>query len=255
VASDFQKPDGLTVVDPASARAWLAPLPVARLWGAGRKMQRRLAELGFHTIGEIAAADPERLSAALGKAGRTFHALANARDARRVSTSRASKSIGSERTLANDISEIAAIEHYVRTAADAVGRRLRKNGYVAQGVRVKLKRHDFRLLTRQRALREPSDQSKEIYRVAQTLLREFDDAGPFRLVGVAAYDLRKAEPSRQLGLLASETEGRSRKLEAVLDDLDARFGAGAVQRASNLARPGGVGPEFNLDFLAEDQDD
>jgi DNA polymerase-4 len=255
VASDFRKPDGLTIVLPEDARAWLAPLPAAKLWGAGPKMQQRLAELGFATIGDIAAADAGDLLASLGKAGRVFHALAHGEDARDVDASRASKSIGSERTLTHDICDAASIERHLRAAAEAVGRRLRKHKYAARGVRVKLKRHDFRLLTRQRTLPEPSDQSDVIYRAAAALLCEFDDPGPFRLVGVAAYDLHTPQQSMQLGLLDGETDSRSQKLEAVLDELDARFGAGAVQRAANLVTESGVGPESNLDFLIDDHDD
>ena len=84
VASDFSKPDGLTVVPPASAREWLAPLPVSKLWGAGRKTQARLETFGFRTIGDIADADPAFLVDRLGKMGAHFFSLAHAKDPRRV---------------------------------------------------------------------------------------------------------------------------------------------------------------------------
>ena len=252
VASDYGKPDGLTIVAPERARAWLAPLPVARLWGAGPKMQQRLAALGFHTIGDVAAAEPAFLAEQLGRAGTVFAALARGEDPRHVQASRRSKSIGSERTLAADISAPSELRHHLRAAAAAVGRRLRRQRYRARGVRVKLKRADFQLLTRQRRLPEPTDHSDDLYRIAVSLLDTFADSGPFRLVGIAAYDLELTDQDLQLGLLGSEEGAKAERLEAVLDQLDGRFGRGTVQRAADLMRPGGIGPEVNLDFLSDE---
>lgn len=251
VASGHKKPDGLTVVPPNEARKWLAPQPVAMLWGAGPKTQQRLAELGLSTIGDVAAADPRWLESQLGKAGSHFHQLAHARDPRSVATSRAAKSIGSERTLAVDVSSPTEIAFQLRRAADSVGRRLRKHGYVARGVRVKLKRSDFRLLTRQRRLAEPTGVTDELYATAIALLPEFGDPGPFRLIGVAAYELERQVVARQLDL-PMEEGSRSRRLDAVLDELDKRFGPGAVYRAGDLIRQSPIGPEVNLDFLLDD---
>lgn len=253
VASGHDKPDGLTVVAPTEARQWLAPQPVARLWGAGPKTQQRLAELGLGTIGDVAAADPRWLESQLGKAGSHFHQLAHARDPRPVATSRAAKSIGSERTLTLDVKSPTEIAFQLRRAADSVGRRLRRHGYVAKGVRVKLKRSDFRLLTRQRRLAEPTDRTEDLYATAIALLPEFGDPGPFRLIGIAAYELERQVVARQLDLPMGEGS-RSRRLDAVLDELDRRFGPGAVHRAGDLIRQSPIGPEVNLDFLLDDED-
>lgn len=253
VASGHDKPNGLTVVAPNEARQWLAPQPVAMLWGAGPKTQQRLAVLGLETIGEVAAADPRWLESRLGKAGGHFHRLAHARDPRPVATSKIAKSIGSERTLTVDVSSRTEIAFQLRRAADSVGRRLRRHGYVARGVRVKLKRSDFRQLTRQRRLAEATDRSDEIYRSAITLLPEFGDPGPFRLIGVAAYELQRQAAARQLDLPIEEGS-RGQRLDAVLDELDKRFGPGAVHRAGDLIRQSAIGPEANLDFLLDGDD-
>ena len=253
VASGHDKPNGLTVVAPNEARQWLAPQPVAMLWGAGPKTQQRLAVLGLKTIGEVAAADPRWLQSRLGKAGGHFHGLAHARDPRPVATSRMAKSIGSERTLSVDVSSRTEIAFQLRRVADSVGRRLRRHGYVARGVRVKLKRSDFRQLTRQRRLAEATDRSDEIYQSAIALLPEFGDPGPFRLIGVAAYELQRQAAERQLDLPIEEGS-RSQRLDAVLDELDKRFGPGAVHRAGDLIRQSAIGPEANLDFLLDGDD-
>lgn len=251
VASGYRKPDGLTVVPPDEARAWLASLPVGWLWGAGPKTEARLRELGFATIGDVAACSEERLAAALGELGRRFRALAHGQDGRPVAGGRAAKSIGCERTLHEDVSTRAAVEEHMRSAAETIAARLRRKRIRAGGVRVKLKRSDFRVLSRQCALAGATDTAAELFAVAESLL----DApllaeGPFRLVGMAAYDLSDANDEAQLGL-PLDAANRDRRLETTLDRIAARFGAGAVQRAGMLVGDRGVGVGANLDFLTD----
>jgi DNA polymerase IV len=247
VASACQKPDGLTVVPPEQAKAWLAPLPVSWLWGAGPKTQARLHQLGLRTIEEVADADPEFLSAKLGRAGLHFHALAQAEDPRPVIGHRTSKSIGSEHTLDKDVYEKAEIKLHLRQSADVIGRHLRQKSYVAFGLGVKLKTTGFQILTRQRRLSEPTDVTERIYSVGVALLDEFDHAGPFRLVGMVAYDLAGIEDRVQLNLFG--TSARQRRLEVAIDELAERFGIDVVYRANDLTGPPGVRLASSLDFL------
>lgn len=251
VASGHRKPDGLTVVRPDIAKAWLAPLPVSRLWGAGAKTERRLHALGLRTIGQVAAADPKLLAAKLGKLGVHFYMLAQAQDPRPVDGGRASKSIGSEQTLEKDVRDRSEIKLHLRRAADTIGRRLRKKGYVACGVGVKLKTADFKILTRQRKLAEATDVAERLYEVGVELLGEFNHRGPFRLIGMVAYDLAGAGDVAQS--LLFDTFGRRRRLELALDDLADRFGGDVVLRAGDLALPRGVTLAANLDFLDDER--
>ena len=246
VASDHDKPDGLTVVPADCATAWLAPLPVSRLWGAGKKTVPRLHALGLMTIGDVAVADTAVLGR-LGSLGAHFHTLANARDPRAVQRTRVAKSIGSDRTLVADVSRREDIELHLRRAADRIGRRLRAKRYVAGGVRVRLKTRRFQMLTRQRKLRKPVDLGAELLAAGQSLLDQFSDAGPFRLVGMAAFDLTEREGDRQLDLFEDHAV---RELETTIDDLLHRFGGGILMRARDLADFGTVaGDGVNLDYL------
>jgi len=251
VASGHQKPDGLTVVPPGSAREWLAPQPVAVLWGAGPKTQRKLIALGLETIGDVAAYGEDQLVAALGNAGRHFFALANAHDPRRVAISRRAKSVSSERTLSTDVAKRGDICFHLRKAADDVARRLRRQKLQARGVRVKLKTSDFRLLTRQRQLTEATSASASLYTTAESLLAEFDDRGPFRLIGIGAYDLERATDELQLDLIDTGA-ARSQRLDRVLDQVTERFGPGAVRWARDLERGTVFDNGINLDFLDDD---
>jgi DNA polymerase IV len=250
VASAFRKPDGLTVVPPDGAKAWLAPLPVSRLWGVGPKTQDRLHQLGLLTIGSVAEADPRFLSAKLGSAGLHFYTLAQAEDPRPVLGSRMSKSIGSENTLDRDVSEKPDIKFHMRRAADVIGRRLRKKNYLASGVGLKLKTANFQLISRRHRLSEPTDIAERLYSVAVDLLEHVDHRGPFRLIGLVAYDLVGSADLAQPRLF--NTLGRRRQLEVALDRLAERFGINVVQRAEDLGKPAGVRLAPTLDYL-EDQ--
>ena len=231
VASGVCKPKGLLAVAPEETEAWLAPLPVARLWGAGPKTQAKLNRLGYTTIGDVARADPATLASQLGSAGPHFHELAHGRDPRRVEGARRSRSMGSERTLNEDVVERADIARHLQRSADRIARRLRRKEILAGGVRVRLKTTDFRLISRQCTLAAPTDVARSLYEAGVGLLDRFEEPGPFRLVGLTAFDLRKAESAGQRDLF---TDGRDRRLEATLDALTARFGDNVVRRARDL---------------------
>jgi DNA polymerase-4 len=247
VASASRKPDGLTVVPPEQAKSWLAPLSVSWLWGAGPKTQARLHQLGLHTIGDVAGADVRLLSAKLGSAGLHFHTLAQAEDPRPVIGRRASKSIGSEHTLEEDVREKADIKFHLRRSADTIGRRLRKKNYLAFGVGVKLKTADFQIVTRQHRLGEPTDVADKLYSVGVALLDHVEHPGPFRLVGLVAYDLVDIDTLMQLDLFSASA--RQRQLEVAIDGLVERFGTNVLCRADDLDKSPGVRLAATLDFL------
>ncbi len=253
VASAHGKPDGLVVVPGESAVEWLAPLPVRWLWGAGKKTTAKLEAMGLQTIGDIAAADPAELRQRLGAAGNRFYELARAIDPRTVSRGRKGKSIGSERTLSEDVSRREDIEIHLRRSADRVARRLRAKRYLARGIRVKLKTASFELLSRQRRLPVPADTADTLFKESQKLLDAFDHPGPFRLVGIAAFDLESRQTTSQSDLFA---DSRQRSLETTLDDIVGRFGKGAIVRAMDLRdRTTVFDGGMNLDGLDPTEDD
>lgn len=253
VASGYRKPDAVTVVPPEQAVAWLAPQSVARLWGAGPKTQARLEAAGYATIGDLAAADPEALRLQFGALGERFYALARAQDPRRVASARRVKSISSERTLNTDLVSRAELGAHLQRAADRLAKRLRAKQWLAAGIRVKLKSTDFQIFSRQCSV-QPTDSSAVLHGHAMRLLTQFDHPGPFRLVGLGSFDLRRAEAVPQLDLFAGDApgdaapKGSQRRLETVIDALEERFGEGAVRRARDLTGDTVLRTGINLDF-------
>jgi DNA polymerase-4 len=254
VASGYRKPGGLTVVAPDDSCAWLAPQPVRVLWGAGPKTQARLAEQGIETVGDLVAMGESRLESLLGSSGRHFFALANGIDPRVVSSHREVRSLSSERTLRQDISATADVSFHLRKAADHVGQRLRRRKLSAAGVRVKLRCSDFRILTRQCSLAQATNASDSLYRAAVSLLPQFGDRGPVRLVGIAAYDLHAQANASQMDLLAVDG-AKGRQLDRVLDEAAERFGRNVLRRARDLEHRAVLESGANLDLLRDHGDD
>lgn len=245
VASDFNKPDGLTIVQPQNAVQWLDPMPVSRLWGAGPKTVPRLQRIGLYTIGDVRKACPQWMKRMLGSYGAHFQALANAQDPRRVAGRRRSRSMGSDRTLLNDVVTPEDIALHLRQSAERLGTRLRAKRFLAGGVRVRLKTSNFKLLTRQVSLPEPASCSDLLYQTALGLLSRFtgqcDDGDgnwvsdkdlKFRLVGMAVFDLVGENDPCQLDLFSFDS--RQSELERTIDAAGEKFGSGAVVRASSL---------------------
>jgi DNA polymerase-4 len=254
VASDYAKPDGLTVVPPEEAERWLAPLPVSVLWGAGPKTQAALRGLGLNTLGDVARDGGGSLLGRFGKLGARFARLARGDDPRDVAAERESKSLSSELTLAEDIASPRDIEFHLARAAEAVGKRLRRQGLMCRGIRVKLKTSDFRVLSRQRVFTAPIDATADLLRAGAALLHQFPAAGPYRLVGLAAYRLVDRRRDGQLDLAIGAGD-RDRRLDSALDAIGEHFGPGAIRSGGELIRTARVSPAVNLDFLKERGDD
>jgi DNA polymerase IV len=235
VASDLRKPDGFVIVPRGGEAAFLAPLPLTRLWGVGPKTQQVLEDLGMRTIGDLANADPALLEARLGEHGSTIAARAKGIDEDRdvVADPGDPKSIGHAHTFDRNTLDRAQIESTLLRLAEGVGRRLRRHELRGRTVELQLRVAPFETRTRQRTLAEPTSDDLRIFETARALLRDAlaadRDAGrvsPVRLVGVTMSGLVGGE---QLDLF---TGARMSRLNAALDAVRTRFGDGALDRAS-----------------------
>jgi DNA polymerase-4 len=247
VASDMNKPRGVTMCRPGQERAFLAPLPIERIWGVGPKTAPRLHAYGLRTIGDVAGRSLEELKGQLGNFGEHIWRLANGQDVRSVKRERASKSMGAERTLSRNITGRDAVYDVLLPLCDEVAARLRKHEYRAAGVRLKVKYANFQQHTRQLKLDEPVQDSASLAEALEELYTRVDLDRPMRLVGMAAFDLVPAANYVQPGLFARKPRARepaevdhkrrarSERLERTLDQVKAKFGDKAVGRASGRA--------------------
>jgi DNA polymerase-4 len=249
IATDFGKPDGLTVVPPGGVAAFLAPLPVGRLWGVGEVTEGALRKLGVATIGDLARLPEAALASAVGaERAHALRELAHGRDDREVVPDEGLKSVGGEETFEEDVRGEAALARCLLLQAARVGRRLRAHGLRGRVVTLKVKYADFTLVTRRVTLPRPTDDDGAIYEAARAQLTRIDPSRAVRLAGLTVSGFEAAgedaEPAGQLDLFgaapggsppapgqAEAEEARRRRLNAAVDALSERFGSGAVKKA------------------------
>jgi DNA polymerase-4 len=248
IASDLAKPDGLLEVRPQEVQAFLAPLPVARLWGVGAVTEARLLAAGYGTVGDLARADTAALQRVLGDWGVAFARLARGRDLRDVEPFREAVSLSEENTFEYDVADRATLETTLLAHAESVARRLRNEGLLARTIVLKLKLgrrrapgpRGFALLTRRETLVHETDDGEQIARVARALLARTELPEAVRLLGVGVTNLASTR-RQQLGLFPpAQREERRTRLNQAVDALAARFGPGTVTRAcvTDVARAG-----------------
>ncbi len=243
IASDLDKPDGLTVVEEGTVTAFLAPLPVRRVWGVGPVTEAALRRLGIATIGELARFPEAVLVEKLGTQGSHLRALANGDDPRPVVPDEAARSIGAEDTFEEDLRGLEALWPRLLDQIERVARRLRSAGARGRTVALKLKYADFSLVTRRCTLPEPTDDAAAIAEAIRRDLARADLTRPVRLTGVSVSGLEGegTGASGQIGLFEPRPdrrgEGRCDRLNAAIDAIADRHGERAVRPATLAERP------------------
>jgi len=148
IASDFRKPDGLTVIPPEKAAEFIDRLPVGRFFGVGRVTEARMQALGIHTGADLKRLTPARLVQLFGKSGALYHAFAHGRDERPVVPHRPRKSLGKETTLATDIHRRQEMMAVLAELAGQVAAAVKRSGLLGRTVTLKVKYADFQQVTR-----------------------------------------------------------------------------------------------------------
>jgi len=238
LASVQAKPDGLLVIPADRILEFLHPLPVSALWGVGERTGQTLARLGLRTVGDIARTPPSALEAELGQAAAAhLSALAWGRDVRGVETSVREKSVGAEETFDVDVSDPDVIRRELLRLSRRTARSLRSSGCATRTVVIKLRKADFKTITRSRTLAEPTDLTRTIYDTACALYAASGLSGQtrLRLVGVRATGLVPAAAA-QTQLLLGERTAPWRDAESALDRITGRFGSDAIRPATLVER-------------------
>jgi DNA polymerase-4 len=236
IASDLNKPDGLTVVTEDRIHEVLDPLPVNRLPGLGRKLGEHVVASGIATLGALRRSEDERLRLIFGKHWQSWRDRASGIDDREVQPDHDEKSVSNERTFGEDLRDIEMMRTELAVLADKVSGRLRAKELKAACVGIKIRLHDFKTLTRQCTLTIPTAESRVIAERARSLFDTWvgtQQRPRIRLLGVSSSDFSRESQS---DLFAEPERQQNEKLDATLDAIREKFGGAAVARASVLKR-------------------
>ena len=229
IASDIDKPDGLTIVPPGQEQSFLAPLPITRLWGVGKATREALALLGVQTIGDLSRLPPDLLQRKFGKHGNSLYQASLGIDDREVTPDREMKSIGHEETFATDLLDLKIIHRELLALADKVARRMRRYRMSGRCISLKVKYADFKQLTRSHTIESTTDDNSVIYKEVTKLL-EKTEAGnkPIRLLGVAVSHLH-SDGKIQLELFDErKNKLKKQQVNQALDAINEKFGTTAI---------------------------
>lgn len=227
------KPDGLLRVTADELPAFLRPLPVGDLWGAGPRTVERLHAYGFRTVGQLADVDRRTLERVVGETvGSHLHALAHGRDGRSVVPHEAAKSISNEVTFDEDVDDPDHLRRVLLALGDKVGRRLRTSGLAGRTVTIKVRFASFETVTRSATLTNPTDRTHDLVEIATDLLDSLRlERVRIRLLGVGITNLSDGATARQLAL---DSDPRWEDLDRATDAVAERFGSGRISWAALL---------------------
>ena len=236
VASDLDKPHGFSVIGRVEAKAFLAPQPVGIVWGVGKAMRRKLARDGIRTVGQLQVLDQQELLARYGSMGSRLYRFSRGEDSRQVHRGGAAKSVSSETTFEEDLSEAAPLEARLWPLCEAVSRRMKAADLAGRTVTLKLKTAAFRTRTRQRRLGAPTQLAEDIYRAALPLLAGECDGTAYRLIGVGLSDLSPPDDAGETYLLDPDARRRA-AVEHTLDAVREKLGRDAIAKGRSLRTP------------------
>jgi DNA polymerase-4 len=226
IASDLDKPRGFAVLGSSEAQNFLASKPVSFIFGVGKVSAQRLARDGFRQIADLQKTSEIELARRYGEEGRRLARLARGIDPRQVDPERETKSVSSETTFEEDVSEFQRLERILWAESETVSARLKQKALAGATVTLKLKTVDFKIRTRALSFGAPTQLALKIFAAARELLLRETDGTKFRLLGVgvsALADADQADPADFVDMRAAEAEH-------AVDRVRARFGDDAVRR-------------------------
>ena len=233
LASDMDKPDGLTVAPdaPDALAAWLQPLGIERMWGVGPKSLPHFHAAGIRTFGELQRMEPGKLRTALGDHALGMRERAFGRDDRTVETEHERKGVGHETTCGEDVTDPEAVVDVLHGLTESACRRLRASGGTTRRITVKIRFGDFETITRSCTLDAETDSTLAVLAAAKDLFRRWAarDFVPVRLVGVR-LERTEAGEEAPASLFADVQDERHRTIDRVADAIERKFGKGIVGR-------------------------
>ncbi|MFH1985363.1 MAG: DNA polymerase IV [Pseudomonadota bacterium] len=238
IASDMNKPDGLTHILPETIPEFIDALDIRKVPGVGAATEPVLRQLGIHRLGDVRRIPEALLERHLGQYGRRLRQLAEGDDGSPVVPSTPAKSVSSETTLQKDTADAGILRRHMLQQSETVARQLRRGGVKACTVQIKMKDAAFHQITRRTTLAAPTQSGRAIYGAACALLERHPPQGKLRLIGVGAAGLTTESRPRQASLFDAGacTDGDWEKADTVMDRIADKFGRDAIRRAALVER-------------------
>ena len=189
IASDLDKPRGFSPIGRADAVDFLTDKPVRILWGVGPALEKKLMAGGIETVGDLRGVPERELVARFGSIGRRLSRFSRGEDPRAITTHRKTKSISSETTFDDALSDLGDLRRKLWPLCERLAVRLEKADLLAGHVTLKLKSTDFKIRTRTRAIHQPTKDARQLFEAAAVLLEREAVGTRFRLIGVGGHDL------------------------------------------------------------------
>lgn len=247
MGSDYKKPDATTVISRGNYKELLWPLDIRAMFFVGKVTADKLRSFGVKTIGELALADKNSLISLLGKQGGVIHDYANGLDMTpvlRFDRQEKIKSVGNGTTFRRNLTGIDDIRTGVMGLSDTVASRLRKYKMKAFGVKVDIKDPQFKVISRQVQLDNPTNLTEVIADTAMELIKKhWRMRDPIRLITITAINLCDENQAQQLSLFSDEniSTEKEEKAERTMDDIREKFGDGAINFGSVIKNDIGLG--------------
>ncbi len=203
IASDINKPNGMTVIQPHEVDDFIARLPVKKIWGIGARTEEKMLSMGIVTGADLRAKSLDELRGRFGKMGQRYFDLSRGIDSRRVQTNRARKSIGKERTFAENISDLAHIHDEINRLSVAVFDSASSRQTKGRTVTLKIRYPDFRTITRRKTQITWFRSSEQLFDSALALLPDDVSHLSVRLLGVSLSGFETADQARRLASLGN----------------------------------------------------
>jgi len=236
VASDMNKPDGLTIISATEVDQFLSILPVGKIPGVGKKAVEDLRRHSVKSVGDLKRFSKKQLLKNFGKFGLRLYNIAKGRDNESVTPDREIKSISSEGTLPSDTVDLSKLRNLVKEHAEKVAWRLRKEELKGKTVTIKIKFSDFSTFTKSQTIAEATDSTKIISDCAIKQLTEFPLNKKVRLIGVAVSNLDVSSEESQISLFMNGGKPeKDRKVDKAMDEIRGKFGGKVIKRGKIIS--------------------
>jgi nucleotidyltransferase/DNA polymerase involved in DNA repair len=235
IASDLEKPDGLVIVDENKIQEFLNPLPLVRLWGAGKKTIEKLNKQHIYTIGDLAKLPKNLLQQKFGKQGNHFYQLSRGLDDRPVMPGHEVKSVSNEITFSNDLYDIDVLRETLLHLSEKVCYRMRQKDLKGKTIQLKLRYEGFDTIIRNRTLKNNTANTEIVFKIIWELFESnYDNRRKVRLVGVGMSGF-KEKMGEQISLFDQNGKKPS-NLDIVEDLVRQKFGKNAINRAEGMRK-------------------